>query len=56
MRPKILTASLIAVLLLPLIGIAHPMGNFSINHHSTIRFDDGFVVIRYILDFAEIPT
>ena len=35
---------------------AHPMGNFSINHHSTIRMRANGASIRYILDFAEIPT
>src|SRR5215831_15084891 len=35
---------------------AHPMGNFSINHHSTIRLRQDGASIRYILDFAEIPT
>ena len=35
---------------------AHPMGNFSINHHSTIDLTSNGVHVRYILDFAEIPT
>ena len=55
MRLRILTA--IAVLLfIPLVGSAHPMGNFSINHHSTIRVTSDAITVRYILDFAEIPT
>lgn len=35
---------------------AHPTGNFSAGHHSTIRVSPGGVEIRYLLDFAEIPT
>src|SRR5215471_13354195 len=35
---------------------AHPMGNFSINHHATIRLRTDGASIRYVLDFAEIPT
>src|SRR5687767_14291669 len=36
--------------------LAHPMGNFSINHHSTIRVGTDKIAVQYILDFAEIPT
>jgi len=55
MRLRILTA-LAALLLAPLVAFAHPMGNFSINHHSTIRGTANRITIGYILDFAEIPT
>src|SRR5262245_23714939 len=47
---------LVALLLIPIVATAHPMGNFSINHHSTIRFGTDAIDVRYILDFAEIPT
>src|SRR5262249_38570149 len=50
MRPIIL------ILLLSSTALAHPMGNFSINHHSTITVQGDAISIRYILDFAEIPT
>jgi high-affinity nickel-transport protein len=36
--------------------LAHPMGNFSINHYSGIHVERGFVEVRYIIDLAEIPT
>src|SRR5262245_4183600 len=55
MRLRILTA-LAVLLLVPLVGSAHPMGNFSINHHSTIHVSSHTITVRYILDFAEIPT
>jgi ABC-type nickel/cobalt efflux system permease component RcnA len=35
---------------------AHPMGNFSINHYSGLEIGAGEITIRYLLDFAEIPT
>lgn len=35
---------------------AHPMGNFSINHYSALLISCKSVTIRYILDYAEIPT
>jgi len=36
--------------------LAHPMGNFSINHYAGIRVERGSVELRYIIDLAEIPT
>lgn len=42
--------------LLPSKAEAHPLGNFTINHHSELEFSDGEARVNYILDFAEIPT
>jgi ABC-type nickel/cobalt efflux system permease component RcnA len=55
MKQKIITF-LVFVVMAPVIAAAHPMGNFSINHHSTIRVQPNTISVRYILDFAEIPT
>ena len=35
---------------------AHPLGNFTINHYSRLQFSDEAAHIKYVLDFAEIPT
>jgi nickel/cobalt transporter (NicO) family protein len=35
---------------------AHPLGNFSINHVSTVSISDHRVDVRYVLDQAEVPT
>jgi len=35
---------------------AHPMGNFSINHYARFSARGSELNLRYILDFAEIPT
>ena len=35
---------------------AHPMGNFSINHYAAIQSDGRRLIVRYVLDMAEIPT
>ncbi len=35
---------------------AHPMGNFSINHHSTLQVSAKSISIRTVFDFAEIAT
>ncbi len=35
---------------------AHPMGNFSINHFARFEAKPNELVLRYVLDFAELPT
>ena len=35
---------------------AHPLGNFSVNHLSTVAVSADRVEVRYVLDQAEIPT
>jgi nickel/cobalt exporter len=37
-------------------AMAHPLGNFSINHLSKVKVSSDRVEVRYILDQAEIPT
>jgi nickel/cobalt exporter len=37
-------------------AVAHPLGNFSVNHLSTISISKDRVDVRYVLDQAEIPT
>jgi ABC-type nickel/cobalt efflux system permease component RcnA len=36
--------------------MAHPMGNFSVNHYSRLHFTQTGVELTYVLDLAEIPT
>jgi ABC-type nickel/cobalt efflux system permease component RcnA len=36
--------------------VAHPMGNFSVNHYARIKPSARGVEILYVLDLAEIPT
>ena len=36
--------------------LAHPMGNFSINHYCGIRVEPSSVELRFLIDMAEIPT
>src|SRR3970282_266931 len=35
---------------------AHPLGNFTINHHAGLNVRRDAIVITYILDMAEIPA
>ena len=37
-------------------AIAHPLGNFTINHLSTVKISKDRVDVLYVLDQAEIPT
>jgi ABC-type nickel/cobalt efflux system permease component RcnA len=37
-------------------AVAHPLGNFTINHLAKIRIDAHDLTVRYIVDMAEIPT
>jgi nickel/cobalt transporter (NicO) family protein len=42
--------------LIPREAQAHPLGNFTINHYSSLQFTGENARITYVLDFAEIPT
>ena len=44
------------VLLLPAVALAHPLGNFTINHYAGIRVEPGRVLLDVVVDQAEIPT
>lgn len=43
-------------LALPRSAAAHPMGNFSINHFSSLEVRPTFIRVTYVIDMAEIPT
>jgi nickel/cobalt transporter (NicO) family protein len=49
-------ALIAAVLAAPTPAAAHPLGNFSVNHVTTVRISNDEVRLRYLLDQAEIPT
>lgn len=38
------------------VAFAHPLGNFTINHYSRLEISRDELRIRYVLDYAEIPT
>ena len=35
---------------------AHPLGNFTVNRYSRLELEPGQVLLRYVLDMAEIPA
>ncbi len=47
---------LLAALALTRVCLAHPMGNFSVNHYSKITFGQRGIRLDYFIDLAEIPT
>ena len=56
-----LTASLglfgfVAALVLPAVAMAHPLGNFTINHYAGLHVEPGRIVLDVVVDQAEIPT
>ena len=56
MKTALRIALLLNMVVLPGLLSAHPMGNFSINHHSTIHISPHVISVTTILDFAEIAT
>lgn len=40
----------------PATALAHPLGNFTINHYSRVQPSGDRVYVLYVLDMAEIPT
>jgi nickel/cobalt transporter (NicO) family protein len=56
MRRLALLTLVAALLVAAPAASAHPLGNFSVNHLTTVRISDDEVRVRYILDQAEIPT
>jgi ABC-type nickel/cobalt efflux system permease component RcnA len=58
-RRRIAGALLAALALLPLAApavLAHPLGNFTINHHAGIRVEPERILLDVVIDQAEIPT
>ena len=56
-RARLLRSVFLLVLaLFPRIAMAHPMGNFSVNHYTKITLEANGVRIDYKIDLAEIPT
>ncbi len=45
-----------AALALPAVAMAHPLGNFTINHSSSLVVSGDRAYVHYVLDMAEIPT
>jgi ABC-type nickel/cobalt efflux system permease component RcnA len=55
-RITALAAVVVAVLVVPAVAGAHPLGNFTVNHYAGIEVAGSDIYVRYALDVAEIPT
>ena len=57
MYRSVLTALAVFVALtIPTITLAHPLGNFTVNHYSRLELSPGQARVFYVLDMAEIPA
>jgi ABC-type nickel/cobalt efflux system permease component RcnA len=55
-RPLAALAAVVATLLLPAVVVAHPLGNFTINHYAGLRVEPDRVLLDVVIDKAEIPA
>jgi ABC-type nickel/cobalt efflux system permease component RcnA len=46
----------LATLIVPTVALAHPLGNFTINHYAGLRVAADTVAVDLVIDFAEIPA
>jgi nickel/cobalt exporter len=53
---RALLIALLAMLALPAVASAHPLGNFTINRFARVEVANGRLYVRYVVDEAEIPT
>jgi nickel/cobalt transporter (NicO) family protein len=58
LRRALLLAALavLSVLVLPALALAHPLGNFTINHYAGLRIEPDRVLLDVVIDQAEIPA
>jgi ABC-type nickel/cobalt efflux system permease component RcnA len=47
---------MVGAILLPAIALAHPLGNFSVNHYAGIVISSDAISLDVVVDTAEIPT
>jgi nickel/cobalt exporter len=53
---RALPLALLAILVLPALVLAHPLGNFTINHYAGLRIEPDRVTLDVVIDQAEIPA
>ena len=55
-RALTLLIAVVAVLALPSVALAHPLGNYTINTGAGLHLQPGQVRVEYVVDMAEIPV
>jgi nickel/cobalt transporter (NicO) family protein len=53
---RALALAVIALFVLPALALAHPLGNFTINHYAGVRIEADRVLLDVVIDQAEIPA
>jgi nickel/cobalt transporter (NicO) family protein len=48
--------AVLAIVVLPALVLAHPLGNFTINHYAGLRIEPDRVTLDVVIDHAEIPA
>jgi ABC-type nickel/cobalt efflux system permease component RcnA len=56
MRRLLAVGITLVALLAPAVALAHPLGNFTVNHFTRIEASGDRLYLRTVLDLAEIPT
>jgi nickel/cobalt exporter len=56
MKRLLVGLAVLAALAAPASALAHPLGNFTVNRHTTIELSGRHIYIQYAVDLAEIPT
>ncbi len=54
--PLLLAGALLIAGLYPQMAASHPLGNFTVNHFSQLKIENGHVLVAYVIDMAEIPA
>ncbi len=49
-------AALLVSLIWPLVSLAHPLGNFTINRYSRLELTETQIQLHYVVDIAEVPA
>ena len=55
-RAAVLMLTLITSLTFVPAALAHPLGNFTINHYAGIQVSQSKIAVDFVLDMAEIPA
>jgi len=56
MKRLLVVLAALAAVAVPGTAAAHPLGNFTINRHTSIELSGSRIYVHYALDLAEIPT
>jgi nickel/cobalt transporter (NicO) family protein len=53
---RLFLLAVLGYLAFPAAAVAHPLGNFTVNHFARVQTAGDRVYVRYVVDMAEIPT